>query len=60
MRYRTLGRTGIQVSEVGLGGLFVSRHGAERQDAVSTVRRALDLGVNLVDTAPVAMMRGSS
>jgi aryl-alcohol dehydrogenase-like predicted oxidoreductase len=52
MRYRTLGRTGIQVSEVGLGGLFVSRHGAERQDAVSTVRRALDLGVNLVDTAP--------
>ena len=30
MRYRTLGRTGIEVSTLGLGGLFISAHGAER------------------------------
>src|SRR6476659_1488552 len=52
MRYRTLGRTGIQVSELGLGGLFVSRIGGDRSQATAAVRRALDLGVNWVDTAP--------
>src|SRR5437870_12800081 len=52
MRYRTLGRTGAQVSELGLGGLFVSRIGGDRTQTVAAVRRALDLGVNWVDTAP--------
>src|SRR5689334_20334347 len=53
MRYRTLGRTGLRVSELGLGGLFVSRAGGgDQAQATATVRRALDLGVNWVDTAP--------
>jgi aryl-alcohol dehydrogenase-like predicted oxidoreductase len=53
MRYRTLGRTGLQVSELGLGGLFVSRvGGSDRAAAAAAVRRALDLGVNYIDTAP--------
>src|SRR5436309_16050857 len=52
MRYRTLGRTGLRVSELGLGGLFVSRVGGSRDDAVHAVRRALELGVNYIDTAP--------
>ena len=52
MRYRTLGRTGIQVSELGLGGLFVSRIGGDRSQATAAVHRALELGVNWVDTAP--------
>jgi aryl-alcohol dehydrogenase-like predicted oxidoreductase len=52
MRYRTLGRTGVQVSELGLGGLFVSRIGGGREQAAAAVRRALELGVNWVDTAP--------
>ena len=52
MRYRTLGRTGLQVSELGLGGLFVSRFGGDRAQSTAAVRRALDLGVNWVDTAP--------
>jgi aryl-alcohol dehydrogenase-like predicted oxidoreductase len=52
MRYRTLGKTGLQVSELGMGGLFISSFGAERQEARRAVRRALDLGVNYVDTAP--------
>ena len=52
MRHRTLGRTGLRVSEVGLGGLFVSRVGGDRAQAAAAVRRALELGVNWVDTAP--------
>ncbi len=53
MEYRTLGRTGIVVSKLGMGGLFVSKVGGEdRQRAYEAVRRALDLGVNFVDTAP--------
>ena len=52
MRYRDLGRTGIRISELGMGGLFVSSHGAERGEACLAVRRALELGVNYIDTAP--------
>jgi aryl-alcohol dehydrogenase-like predicted oxidoreductase len=52
MRYRALGKTGLQVSELGMGGLFISSYGAERQEARRAVRRALELGVNYVDTAP--------
>jgi aryl-alcohol dehydrogenase-like predicted oxidoreductase len=46
MRYRKLGKTGLEVSELGMGGLFVSSYGAEREEARRAVRRALELGVN--------------
>jgi len=52
MRYRKLGKTGIEVSELGMGGLFISSYGAEREEARRAIHRALDLGVNYVDTAP--------
>ena len=52
MQYEILGRTGLRVSRLGMGGLFVSAHGAGRQEGVRAVRRALDLGVNYIDTAP--------
>ena len=52
MKYRTLGKTGLLVSELAMGGLFVSSYGAEREEARRAVRRALELGVNYVDTAP--------
>jgi len=52
MNYRTLGKTGLRVSELGMGGLFISSYGAERESACRAVRRALELGVNYVDTAP--------
>jgi aryl-alcohol dehydrogenase-like predicted oxidoreductase len=53
MRTRLLGRTGYAVSELGLGGLFVSEWGGEGlAEATRAVRRALELGVNYVDTAP--------
>ena len=52
MNYRTLGKTGLQVSELGMGGLFISSFAAEREEGCRAVRRALELGVNYVDTAP--------
>jgi aryl-alcohol dehydrogenase-like predicted oxidoreductase len=52
MKFRTLGRTELQVSELALGGLFVSSYGAAFDDARLAVRRALELGINTIDTAP--------
>jgi aryl-alcohol dehydrogenase-like predicted oxidoreductase len=50
MKYRTLGRTGFQVSEIGLGGLFVAAE--SRETGIRVIHRALELGVNYFDTAP--------
>jgi aryl-alcohol dehydrogenase-like predicted oxidoreductase len=53
LKKRILGRTGLKVSELSLGGLFISHFGsAETQESVAAVRRALELGVNYIDTAP--------
>ena len=53
MQKRILGRTGLEVSALGMGGLFVSKVGGRgREEAYKAVRRALELGVNYVDTAP--------
>ena len=53
MERRVLGRTGLEVSVLGMGGLFVSEVGGQgREEAYRAVRRALELGVNYVDTAP--------
>jgi aryl-alcohol dehydrogenase-like predicted oxidoreductase len=55
MEYVTLGRTGLQASVLGLGGGGFSRlgmsRGASTAESVNIVRRALDLGINFVDTA---------
>ncbi len=48
MRYRTLGRSGIKVSVVGLGCMSL---GTDKERADRMIRRALDLGVTLFDTA---------
>jgi aryl-alcohol dehydrogenase-like predicted oxidoreductase len=51
----TLGRTGLPVSIAGLGCGGHSRlglaNGASQDQAVAVVHRALDLGINLIDTA---------
>ena len=52
MKTRVLGKTGLQVSEIGLGGLFISSFGAEYEAARAAIHRALALGVSYVDTAP--------
>ncbi len=55
MGYVTLGRTGLRASALGLGGgghsRLGQRHGASAAESAAMVRRALELGVNLVDTA---------
>jgi len=55
MRYRRLGRTGLQVSAIGLGtggpSMLGQRSGVEQSEAERTVRYALELGINLIDTA---------
>lgn len=53
VKYRVLGRTGLQVSEIGfgcgnVGGLMVR---APLEERISAVRRALELGINYFDTA---------
>jgi L-galactose dehydrogenase len=55
MQYRRFGRTGLQVSLMGLGSGGPSQlgqgSGVAEADAHRVVRRALDLGINLIDTA---------
>jgi aryl-alcohol dehydrogenase-like predicted oxidoreductase len=55
MDYVTLGRTGLQVSVMGLGGGGHSRlgqaTGASLDQSIAIVQRALDLGINFIDTA---------
>ena len=50
MQYRTLGRTGLQVSEVGLGARTIGRN-TDDQESIRAIHRAIDLGVNFFDTA---------
>ena len=52
MERRTLGRTGLSVSRLGLGGLFVSQVGGPYEQAREAIHRAIDLGINYLDTAP--------
>ncbi|MCX8126769.1 MAG: aldo/keto reductase, partial [Dehalococcoidia bacterium] len=44
-----LGRTGIMVSRVGFGGIPIQR--CTEDEAVEVVRKALDLGINFIDTS---------
>jgi L-galactose dehydrogenase len=54
MQYRPLGRTGLSVSALSLGGVaFGDMYGSLGPgEADRCVRRAVDLGVNLIDTSP--------
>jgi aryl-alcohol dehydrogenase-like predicted oxidoreductase len=53
MKYRTLGHSGLAVSEIGFGGWAIGGSwGAQsEEDSVRALHRALDLGVTLIDTA---------
>lgn len=52
MHYRTLGRTGIRVSPFALGAMMFSSFGNGDQTEVNRmVARALDAGINFIDTA---------
>lgn len=60
MRYRSLGSTGIHVSPYCLGAMmFGGSWNADHDEAVRIIHRALDVGINFVDTAD-AYSRGES
>lgn len=54
MKYRPLGKTGISVSEIGYGawgiggGMWV---GAQEDESIRALHRAIELGINFIDTA---------
>src|SRR4051812_1623147 len=61
MRYRPLGRTGLNVSEISLGTVEIGldyglsadgqAHRPQEPEVAQLLNRALDLGVNFLDTA---------
>jgi aryl-alcohol dehydrogenase-like predicted oxidoreductase len=52
MQYRTLGRTGIQVSPYCLGAMMFGAVGnPDHDDSIRIIHKALDAGVNFIDTA---------
>ena len=54
MRYRTLGRTGIKVTPFALGAMMFGAGGnPDHDDSIRIIRKALDAGINFVDTADV-------
>ena len=53
MEYRTLGRTGLRVSVIGLGTMVHAGHFGPMKDeeSLSAIEAALELGVNFIDTS---------
>lgn len=63
MKYRTLGQTGLKISEIGIGafplsgmwkrpdGTLYGWHGTEDRESIALIHRAEELGINLIDTA---------
>jgi aryl-alcohol dehydrogenase-like predicted oxidoreductase len=60
MNHRTLGRTGMQVTPLCLGAMMFGEWGnPDHEDSVRIIHRALDAGINFIDTADV-YSRGES
>src|SRR5437870_12269184 len=53
MKYRTLGRTGLPVSVIGLGTMVHAGHFGPMKDSesLSAIDAAIELGVNFIDTS---------
>ena len=51
--WKRLGRTNMKVRSLGLGCAFFGSDNVTDQDAYDGVRRAIDLGLNYVDTSPL-------
>lgn len=60
MKYNNFGATGLKVSQIGFGSAAISGEGGgygfgaiNEQEAISLLRSAKELGINLIDTAPI-------
>ena len=53
MQYRQLGSSSLKVSEISLGSWLTYGGGVEKEQAISCVRTALDIGINFIDTANI-------
>ena len=56
MRYRTLGRTGLSIGEIGFGAWGIGGSqwlGSDDKTSIAALRRAFELGLNFIDTALV-------
>lgn len=56
MEYRSLGKTSIEVSEIGFGAWAIGGDAwgrVEDQSSIAAMERALEVGINFIDTADV-------
>jgi aryl-alcohol dehydrogenase-like predicted oxidoreductase len=56
LKYRTLGKTGLKISEIGFGAWGIGGslwRGAKDDESLNALHRAIDLGLNFIDTALV-------
>ena len=51
MEYRKLGKSGLRVSQIGLGGNTFGWY-VDEKNSISIINRAIEMGVNYIDTAP--------
>ncbi len=51
MNYRQLGKSGLQVSEIGLGTNMYGRQVPDAEGVLAILKRALDSGINFIDTS---------
>src|SRR5258708_36562544 len=54
MKYRRLGRTGFEIGEIGYGAWGISGKqwiGADDKESLKTLHRAIESGINFIDTA---------
>src|SRR5256885_16700161 len=59
MRYRQLGSSDLEVSEISLGSWLTYGGGVEREQAEACVAKAFDAGINFFDTANVYARGGA-
>lgn len=56
MKYRKLGRTGLEISEIGYGAWGIGKQmwvGADDNESLAALGQAVDVGLNFIDTALV-------